>query len=216
MATAKEIKAARAKVYREANKERIAAKKAADAKTEHGRALNKVRHERYKAKHPEHVRKLQQKARAKRAPLDKADARQKRIELRDSYVAQILCLPTALVPPEIIEVERIRLKIKREIQELNKHRTEKKCCACNNYKPIISFSKSRGTKDGYSYECSICNRERKRRENQKKGLEYKPRKFDEFGRHVRHTPEELRANRNARERERYALNKQRKQNETHQ
>lgn len=216
METAKEIKAARAKVYREANKERIAAKKAADAKTEHGRALDRARGERYRAAHPERVRELQQKARDKRAPIEKANAKQKRIELMNSYVAQMLCLPTALVPPEIMEVERIRLKIKREIQELDKHRTEKKCSTCKNYKSIISFSKSRGTKDGHSYECLMCSRERKRRDKQEKGLEYKPRKFDEFGRYVRHTPEELRANKRAYERKKYALNKQRKQNEAHQ
>jgi len=220
METAKEIKAARAKVYREANKERIAAKKAADAKTEHGRALDRARGERYRAAHPERVRELKQKAKDKRGPLDKEYdkeyAKQKRIDLMDSYVAQMLCLPTALVPPEIMEVERIRLKIKREIQELDKHRTEKKCSTCKNYKSIISFSKSRGTKDGHSYECLMCNRERKRRDRQEKGLEYKPRKFDEFGRNVRYTPEELKAHKLAYERKKYALNKQRKQNETHQ
>jgi hypothetical protein len=52
----KALKAARSKVYREANKERIAAKKAADAKTEHGRALDKARGERYRAAHPERIR----------------------------------------------------------------------------------------------------------------------------------------------------------------
>ena len=224
MEEAKAIKAAKAKAYREANKERIATKKAADAKTEHGRALDKARGERYRAKHPEHVRKLQQKARDKRAHIEKANAKQKRVELMNSYVAQLLRLPTALVPPEIMEVERTRVKIKREIQELDKCRTEKKCSTCKNYKPIISFSRSRGTKDGHSYECLMCRREKKRRDSQEKGLEYKPRNFNEFGRSVRHTPEELKAAKRAyyytnietiRAKDR-ARSKQRKQNETHQ
>ena len=191
--TDKELKAARSKVYREANKERIAAKKAADAKTEHGRALDKARGERYRAAHPERVRELQQKARDKRAPIEKANAVQKRVELRDSYVAQLLKMATDSVPPEIIEVERVRVKIKREIQELDNHRTEKKCSTCKVYKPLISFCRSWGTKDGHSYQCLICKREQKRKDKERKGLTYTPRKFDEFGRRVKHTPEELKA-----------------------
>ena len=222
--TKDEIKAARAKAYREANKERIAAKKAADAKTEHGRALDKARGEKYRAKNRERVRELHKKARAKRAPIAKEEAKQKRIKLMDSYVAQMLCMPTALVPPEIIEAERMRLRIKRKVQELDNNRTEKKCSTCKEYKPMISFSRSRGTKDGYSYECLLCTRERKRRNRQEKGLEYKPRKFDEFGRRVKHTQEELKAAKRAyyyanietiRAKDR-ARNKRRKQNETHQ
>jgi len=189
----KALKAARSKVYREANKERIAAKKAADAKTEHGRALEKARGERYRAAHPERVRELRQKARDKRAPIERANAGQKRVELRNSYVAQLLKMPTDAVPLEIIEVERIRVKIKRVVQELDKHRTEKKCSTCRKYKSIIGFSRSRGTKDGHSYECLICSRERKRKDKHEKGLTYTPRKFDEFGRRVKHTPEELKA-----------------------
>jgi len=189
----KALKAARSKVYREANKERIAAKKAADAKTEHGRALDKARGERYRAAHPERIRELQQKARDKRAPIEKTKARQKRVELRDSYVAQLLKMPTDALPLEIIEVERIRLKIKRVVQELDKHRTEKKCSTCREYKSIIGFSRNRGTKDGHSYECLMCSREKKRKDKHEKGLTYTPRKFDEFGRRVKHTPEELKA-----------------------
>jgi hypothetical protein len=189
----KALKAARAKAYREANKERIAAKKAADAKTERGRELDRARGERYRAAHPERVRELQQKARDKRAPIEKANAVQKRVELRDSYVAQLLRMPTDAVPLEIIEVERVRVKIKREIQEIDKHRTEKKCSTCKEYKSLIGFSRSRGTKDGHSYECLICSRERKRKDKHAKGLMYTPRKFDEFGRRVKHTPAELKA-----------------------
>ena len=189
----KALKAARSKVYREANKERIAAKKAADAKTEHGRALDKARGERYRAAHPERVRELHQKTRDKRAPIEKANAVQKRVELRDSYVAQLLKMPTDAVPLEIVEVERIRLKIKRVVQELDKHRTEKKCSTCREYKSLIGFSRSRGTKDGHSYECLICSRERKRKDKHEKGLTYKPKNYDEFGRRRKHTPEELKA-----------------------
>ena len=192
-AKAKAIKAAKAKAYREANKERIAAKKAADAKTEHGRALDRARRERYRAAHPERVRELHRIASAKRAPVAKEEAKQKRVELRASYVAQLLEMPTDAVPLEIVEVERIRLKIKRVVQELDKHRTEKKCSTCKEYKSLIGFSKSKGTKDGHSYECLICSRERKRKDKHAKGLTYKPRKYDEFGRRVKHTPEELKA-----------------------
>jgi len=192
-AKAKAIKAAKAKAYREANKERIAAKKAADAKTEHGRALDRARGERYRAAHPERVRELHRITSAKRAPVAKEEAKQKRVELRASYVAQLLEMPTDAVPLEIVEVERIRLKIKRVVQELDKHRTEKKCSTCKEYKSLIGFSKSKGTKDGHSYECLICSRERKRKDKHAKGLTYKPRKYDEFGRRVKHTPEELKA-----------------------
>ena len=189
----KTLKAARSKMYREANKERIAAKKAADAKTEHGRALDKARGKRYRAAHPERIREMRQKARNKRAHIEKANAVQKRVELRNSYVAQLLRMPTDAVPIELIEAERIRLKIKRVVQELDKHRTEKKCSTCKEYKSIIGFSRSRNTKDGYAYECLMCKRERKRKGKHEKGLTYTPRKFDEFGRRVKHTPEELKA-----------------------
>ena len=189
----KALKAARSKVYREANKERIAAKKAADAKTEHGRALDKARGERYRAAHPERVRELHQKTRDKRAPIAKEEAKQKRVELRGSYVAQLLRMPTDVVPPELLEAERIRLKIKRKVQELDNDRTEKKCSTCREYKPLISFGRSHGTKDGHSYECRLCSRERKRKDKHEKGLTYKPKNYDEFGRRRKHTPEELKA-----------------------
>jgi hypothetical protein len=205
----KELIRERKRAYREANKERIAAKKAADAKTEHGRALDKTRGERYRAAHPERVRELHKVASAKRAPIAKEEAKQKRVELRDSYVAQLLQMPTGVVPSELIEAERIRLKIKRTVQELDKNRTEKKCSTCREYKPIISFGRSHGTKDGHSYECRLCSRERKRKDRHEKGLTYTPRLIDEFGRLKKMTPEQLKANKNAHTRKVYALNKQR-------
>jgi hypothetical protein len=189
----KERIAANKRAYREANKERIAAKKAADARTERGRELDRARGERYRAAHPERVRELHRIVSAKRAPIAKEEAKQKRVELRDSYVAQLLKMPTDAVPLEIVEVERIRLKIKRVVQELDKHRTEKKCSTCREYKSLIGFSRSRGTKDGHSYECLICSRERKRKDKHEKGLTYKPKNYDEFGRRRKHTPEELKA-----------------------
>jgi len=103
---------------REIHRERIAAKKAADAKTEHGRALDKARAERYWAAHPERVRALARARSVKRAPIEKENAKQKRIKLSKSYVAQLLCLPTAVVPPELIEAERLRIFIKRKLKEL--------------------------------------------------------------------------------------------------
>ena len=211
----KELVRERKRAYREANKERIAAKKAADAKTERGRELDKIRGERYRTAHAERVRELHQKSRDKRAPIAKQEAKQRRVELRDSYVAQILRMPTNLVPPEIIEAERIRLKIKRKVQELDNDRIEKKCSTCREYKPLISFGRNHGTKDGRSYECRLCNRERKRRDALLKGLTFNPRNRDEFGRRRKHTPEELKATKNARAREVYARNKQRKNYEAH-
>ena len=190
-------KAISAKKYREANKERLAIKKAADAKTEHNRALDKARGERYRAAHPERHRETSRKARAKRALIEKINARQKRVELMDSYVAQILRMPTAAVSPEIIEVERIRLKVKRLVRELENERTEKKCSTCKEYRSLLSFSRCRGTKDGHGYECLFCRRERKRGAALSKGLTYTPRKLDEFGRKRKHTPEELKAAKNA-------------------
>lgn len=206
----KELIRERKRAYREANKERIAVKKATDAKTERGRELDKARGERYRAAHPERVRELHQKTRDKRAPIAKEEAKQKRVELKDSYVAQLLRMPTDVAPPELLEAERIRLKIKRKVQELDNDRTEKKCSTCREYKPLISFGRNHGTKDGHSYECRLCSRARKRRDAISKGLTYTPRKFDGFGRRVKHTPEELKAAKNAHAREVYARNKQRK------
>jgi hypothetical protein len=104
--------------HREANKERIAVKKAADAKTKHGRALDRARTQRYQMAHPERVYESRVTTRTKRAPVAKEEARQKRIQLSSSYVAQMLCLPTAVVPPELIEAERLRIFIKRKLKEL--------------------------------------------------------------------------------------------------
>lgn len=194
--------------YRETHKEQIAAKKAADAKTEHGRALDKARGARYRARHPERVRELQKAVSAKRAPIAKQEAKQKRIKLVNSYVAQLLQLPTAIVPPELIEATRTRVQIKRVVQHKDKHRTEKKCSDCKTYKPLLAFSKFHGSKDGHGYLCLLCIRERKRKEKERQGLTYTPRLFDEFGRLKKMDPEQVKANKNARERERYAINKQ--------
>lgn len=103
---------------RETHRERIAAKKAADRKTERGRALEKVRGQRYRAAHPERVLMLSRATSAKRAPIAKIEARQKRIDLEKSYIAQLLCLPTAVVPPELVEATRINVFIKRKLKEL--------------------------------------------------------------------------------------------------
>ncbi len=70
--------------------------------------------------HPERVYESRITIRTKRAPVAKEEARQKRIELSSSYVAQMLCLPTAVVPPELIEAERLRIFIKRKLKELKK------------------------------------------------------------------------------------------------
>ena len=195
-----------------------------EEKKAHERALDKARGKRYRLAHPERVRAQRQATRAKRANIDKEYARQKRIDLMKSYVAQMLNIPTAFATPEIVDAERMRLKIKREIQERNKNRTEKKCSTCKEYKPLTAFSHTRRSIDGRSYECLLCKRERRRKDKEAKGLTYKPRKFDEHGRRVKHTPEELKAAKIAyyyanietiRAKDR-ARNKQRKQNATHQ
>lgn len=203
------------KKHRETHADYIKAKKARDAKTEHGRALDRARGERYRLAHPERVKELHAISRGKRREIDKEDARAKRVELRASYVAQCLGLPIAEVPEELIEAERVRIKLKRLVQKLEETRTEKKCSTCKVYRPLFSFSTSPHTKDGRCYECLICKREKRKKEALSKGLTYKPRRMNEFGRSVKMSPEELRANKNARERMRYALNKQRKANEKH-
>lgn len=209
---AKRIKSIRARAYREANKERIAAKKKADAKTEHCRAMDRARGERYRAAHPERVHEAGKVARSKRKHIEKEYAKQKRIELMDSYVAQILNMPTAEVPQELMEAERIRLKVKRVVAELSKDSMEKKCSTCREYRSLLSFCRNGS---GYGYECLFCRRERKKKKQEAKGLTYKPRLYDEFGRLKKMTSEQLKANKNAKQREVYALNKQRKQHEQH-
>lgn len=204
------------RAYREANKEYIAAKNAADAKTEHGRVLRRAREQRYRAAYPERVRLALAKTKAKRAPVAREEARTKRLLLKTSYVAQMLRLPTAVAPPELIEAERMRLKIKREIQELDKYRTEKKCSTCKTYRPILSFSRSRLTKDGHANECKFCSRERNQKERHAKGLTYVPKQVDEFGQFVKMTAEQRKAKVNAYARAKYAIDKQRNQHEQHQ
>jgi hypothetical protein len=195
-----------------------------EEKKEASRLADRARVDRYRAAHPERWREQRQRSSFKRATIEKIAARQKRVELKDSYVAQLLGLPTNVASLEIIEAERIRIKIKREIQELDKQRTEKKCSSCKTYKPIILFSKYCGSKDGHSYECLSCSRERRRKDRESKGLTYIPMKVDEFGRRRRQTIEENKASRRAyylanietiRAKDR-ARHKQRKQNETHQ
>ena len=188
-----EKKKAQRREYYQRNKEQILLKKAEDAKTPHGRELDRIRGERYRAKHPERVRELASKRREKRRHIDREQAVQKRVQLEASYVAQMLRLPTAEVPEDLMEVERIRLKVKRLVQELENDRTEKKCSTCKEYRPLLAFSRSHGTKDGHSYECLFCKRERKKRDALSKGLTYTTRKMDEFGRSVKHTPKELKA-----------------------
>jgi hypothetical protein len=104
------------KKHRETHAEYIKAKKARDAKTEHGRALDRARGERYRLTHPERVKELHAISREKRREIDKEDARAKRVELRASYVAQCLGLPTAIVPRELMDAERARIRVKRLVQ----------------------------------------------------------------------------------------------------
>jgi hypothetical protein len=190
-----EKKKAQRREYYQRNRERILLKKAEDSKTPHGRELDRIRGEKYRARHPERVRELAFKRKEKRRDIDREQAVQKRVQLRDSYVAQMLRLPTAEVSEDLMEVERIRLKVKRLVQELENDRTEKKCSTCKECRPLLSFSRSRGTKDGHGYECLFCSRERKRRDALSKGRTFTPRRMDEFGRRVKHTPEELKATR---------------------
>jgi hypothetical protein len=104
------------KKHRETHAEYIKAKKSRDAKTEHGKALDRARADRYRLAHPERVKELHAISRGKRREIDKENARAKRVELRASYVAQCLGLPTAIVPQELMDAERARIRVKRLVQ----------------------------------------------------------------------------------------------------
>lgn len=104
------------KKHRETHADYIKAKKARDAKTEHGKALDRARGERYRLTYPDRVREQHAISRGKRREIDKENARAKRVELRASYVAQCLGLPTAIVPQELMDAERARIRVKRLVQ----------------------------------------------------------------------------------------------------
>lgn len=114
------------KKHRETHAEYIKAKKARDAKTEHGKALDRARGERYRLANPERWKEVHTRASRKRAVVAKEEARTKRVELRASYVAQCLGLPTALVPQELMDAERARIRVKRLVQTFKEREANEK------------------------------------------------------------------------------------------
>ena len=89
--------------YRETHKEYLQTKKANDAKTPHGRELDRARSKRYYEAHTERLLSRCRKARA---------------ELPDWYITAILRLPKgAEVPKELLEAKRQIVKIKRELEK---------------------------------------------------------------------------------------------------
>lgn len=89
--------------YRETHKEYLKAKKANDAKTPHGRELEKARTSRYYKAHTERLL---------------ARCREARAALPDWYVKAILRLPQGVeIPKGLIEIKREVVKIKRELEK---------------------------------------------------------------------------------------------------
>ena len=91
------------KKHRENHKEYIKTKKANDAKTPHGRELEKARTSRYYKTHTERLLARCRKARA---------------ALPDWYVKAILRLPKGIdIPEGLLEIKREVVKIKRELEK---------------------------------------------------------------------------------------------------
>jgi hypothetical protein len=91
--------------FREKHKEKIAAKKARDAKTPHGRALERERYHRYYAKHSETI--------LERSRIERAT-------LHPSYVKGLLFrhkVPAHLIPDELVEARKVYTQIKRQLKE---------------------------------------------------------------------------------------------------
>lgn len=88
--------------YRETHKEYLRTKKANDAKTHHGRELDRMRSKRY---YEAHTEKLLTRSREARASLP------------DWYITAILRLPKGVEAPKgLIEAKRQIVKIKRELE----------------------------------------------------------------------------------------------------
>ena len=93
------------KRYIERHKEAIAEKKARDAKTPHGKELERARYKKYYANNFEVISER---------------AKQKRKELHPSYVKGLLFrgkLPAHLIPNELIELRKVYTQIKRHTKE---------------------------------------------------------------------------------------------------
>ena len=91
--------------YRDKHKEKIAAKKARDAKTSHGKTLERERYRRYYAKHSETILERSRVARA---------------TLHSSYVKALLfrhTVPAHLIPDELVEARKVYAQIKRQLKE---------------------------------------------------------------------------------------------------
>ena len=91
--------------YRKRHKDAVAAKKAADAATPHGKALDHARHRKYYANRSEEI---------------KARAKLRRDNLDDAYVKSLVfrCkIPAHLIPASLVEARRLHVQIKRELKE---------------------------------------------------------------------------------------------------
>ena len=91
--------------YRKRHKDAVAAKKAADAATPHGKALDHARHRKYYANRSEEI---------------KASAKLRRDNLDDAYVKSLVfrCkIPAHLIPASLVEARRLHVQIKRELKE---------------------------------------------------------------------------------------------------
>lgn len=91
--------------HRERHKDAIAEKKARDAKSERGRALDKARHDRYYSAHKDVIN---------------ARTKAHRDRLEDSYVKSLITrgkFPPKLIPDSMVQARRLVTQIKRELKE---------------------------------------------------------------------------------------------------
>lgn len=91
--------------YRERHKDSIAEKKARDAKSEHGRALDRARHERYYAAHRDVIN---------------GRMKSRRDNLEDWYVKSLITrgkFSAGLVPDSMVQARKWVTQIKRELKE---------------------------------------------------------------------------------------------------
>lgn len=91
--------------YRERHKDAIAEKKARDAASEHGRALDKARHDRYYSAHKEAIN---------------ARTKAQRDRLEDAYVKSLITrgkFSSKLIPDSMVQARKWITQIKRELKE---------------------------------------------------------------------------------------------------
>ena len=126
---ARKRKAARAKEWREAHKSEQAAyhKEYREAHKSERAAQHKEYHKSHKSERAAYCEAHKSKIAARQKKYNEAHkseiaARHKGYceSISDGYVAQLLRLPTELIPPEMIEMKRNRMKLTRELVILKK------------------------------------------------------------------------------------------------